>query len=159
MTQTRPALLPYAGALRGVGCEEPRTRGVRVSTGGSVWSSGPSSICVRNHSKRFSPTQSPSEPACSPHKSCPRWLVVFVPPTVTQAPVSAVNIAYPTRANDRSRLEVETTQVDCFGIFCLGVDVTARCPSSPFIQSVDAVKDMFSKWRVTVRQHKVINIY
>ena len=59
----------------------------------------------------FCPTQSPSEPACSPHRSCPLWPAVFVPSTATEAPATVANIAYPTRAIDRSKLEVETANL------------------------------------------------
>ena len=40
LTQTRPALLPYARALRERGSEKPRTRGFRVPTGGGTDSRG-----------------------------------------------------------------------------------------------------------------------
>ena len=42
-------------------------------------------------------------PVCSPHKSCPPWLAVFVPSTATEVPAIVANIAYPTKATDHSR--------------------------------------------------------
>ena len=41
----------------------------------------------------------------------PLWLAVFVPSTATELPAIVANIAYPTKATDHSRLEVETAQV------------------------------------------------
>ena len=69
----------------------------------------------------FLPTQSPSEPTFSPHKSFPLWLAVFVPSKATEVPAAVANIAYPTKATNHSRLEVEIAQVVWFWIFCLGV--------------------------------------
>ena len=59
----------------------------------------------------FWPPQSLFEPACSPRKSCPLWPAVFVPSTTRDAPTTVANIAHPTKATGRSRLEIETVQV------------------------------------------------
>ena len=41
---------------------------------------------------------------------------------------------------------------------CVALLEHSWLPLSPFVQIVNALKDMFSKWRVTARQHEVIDV-
>ena len=70
----------------------------------------------------FVPTQSPSEPVCSPHKSCPLKLEVFVPSTATEVPVVVANIAKQLTIQGSKLRNLKWCD---FGFF-LGVDVMAK---------------------------------